>query len=211
MSDKNYYNRAAIDQSFCSQLVPRNNPYPGSHQLTKWPDFLARQIHCVQCKKQHSCHCASEDDTLLQLIVVWEGCVCMYACIYRAVYNWSWDTASFQLCLPKKGENSIALHKMNIGHTCCIWGLMSQKTNCTHWYKLAPYENRKSPRHCSADSVQSICTPSWDLSSWLPGAPCQYFKVGVLELSAMLAAAAKPHINVTPHSARQKMFGFWVY
>lgn len=59
-----------------------------------------------------------------------------------------------------------------------------------------------------AQCIVSVCVPSWDLSSRVAGAPSQYSNLGALELSAMLAAAAKPRINTTPHFARQKMFGF---
>lgn len=73
---------------------------------------------------------------------------------------------------------------------------------------IGPLREEEIPRYWSGDSEQCIFTPSWDLSSCLSGLPSQYFKVGALEVNAMLVAAAKQHINITPHSARHKMFGF---
>lgn len=84
---------------------------------------------------------------------------------------------------------------------------MSQNTDCIIDIIWPPVRSGK-PQDTLLEAQCSISAFPLDLSSWVPGAPSQYSKVGALELSAILAATAKPHINITPQSARHKMFGF---
>lgn len=198
----------AIDQSFCFQLISRKQP---KHQIP--PAAKATRLFSganTLCAVQEAAFLFlfSEDDILLQLTALCEGCACL--CLKSCILLTLRGCVFSDLSPIKAWEFSSAAWNRHVTH------IVHSETDVSK-YKLHPLTlfgplwEVKNPKTLLWRLSAAYQHSQLDLSLWVPGASSQYSKVGALELSATLAAAAKPHVRITPQSARHKMFGFWVY
>lgn len=143
--------------SFCSRVLPRKWPKQQIPPAAKAPR-LSRGVNTLYAVQEAALlFLCSEDDKLLQLTALCEGCACLF--LKRCMWLTLRSCIFSRLSPIKAWEFCSLAYNRHVTHMLHS-GTDVSKYRLHHWHNLASCEKWKPPRHSSGGSVQHICIPT---------------------------------------------------